>query len=742
MRGTKLFFTLMTLKGLLVIIPIAEVYSKEVNQREEFVPIEVIGERLILPTKEPEERVHTGYEITLEGMRLLQTKGQMNVWQVLELLPGVFFESTDPANLAGEQTSIRVRGIRGVLGTITVMGVPNYGGNPIGPRSYLYDLENFESIAVYKGAIPESLATGVGTRGGLVELRPLFPMEKPSVNLSLTTGNFDFRRVFARFDTGTLSNLNTKLSVSASYTEADKWKGLGKVGPRKNLNLQLHQPLTPHLDLKLFFNLNDQKYHRYRYLSYTEVLDLEKNRRLDFVNDPTSHLHFEYNKAEHLNRDLMAFLSHKLSRQIKLSLKGYLTSEDADILEGVSNLMGRPGVQRRIRDHERRGLIPEIFISFGQHSLSLGYHYERSLMEIFTENYWINGTNLQYRGLGVVASASPTYTHSPYLQISGNFGKCNYKLGLKYFYMREEPGEGFVWNTTTMSLQRAPDLDRERRTYDIFLPSFGISYSLREGLEVYGTYGRTFIRPYAYLPLVSLYNRLRGNFTRAGVTLKELFRGLDIERTDTLELGIRGRKGNLEGNVVLYYSYHDKLLTMISDPRVLDGGRPVSYRQNVGTARGLGIEGNFQYFFGRNSYFFLNPTYQVLTYAKDIEFRGMRYAVKGKQVVDTPRVLIVSGLNLRIGNWSIMPRLKYQGKRYGDLAHREKIGDYLVADLNLTYSLPKFYTFKDVSLTLEVNNVFDRKYISLISTFDDAVEGTTYGIGAPFSVRFGLKFRY
>lgn len=181
---------------------------------------------------------------------------------------------------------------------------------------------------------------------------------------------------------------------------------------------------------------------------------------------------------------------------------------------------------------------------------------------------------------------------------------------------------------------------------------------------------------------------------------------------------------------------------MISDQRVHDGGRPVSYRQNVGTAKGLGIEGNFQYFFGRNSYFFLNPTYQVLTYARDIEFRGIRYEVKGKQVVDTPKVLIVSGLNLRIGNWSIMPRIKYLGKRYGDLAHREKIGDYLVADLNLTYSLPKFYTFKDVSLTLEVNNVFDRKYISLISAFDDAVEGTTYGIGAPFSVRFGLKFRY
>ena len=52
------------------------------------------------------------------------------------------------------------------MGAMTVAGVPNYGGNPMGPREYLYDMENFENIAVYKGAVPADLGTGVGARGG------------------------------------------------------------------------------------------------------------------------------------------------------------------------------------------------------------------------------------------------------------------------------------------------------------------------------------------------------------------------------------------------------------------------------------------------------------------------------------------------------------------------------------------------------------------------------------------------
>ncbi|BAU23001.1 tonB-dependent receptor [Caldimicrobium thiodismutans] len=141
--------------------------SEEIKETKELPEVVVKGEKLILPTKETGETVYTGVEITREGIELSGERGKGNVWEALSIIPGVIFESVDPANLSAEQSNVRIRGVRGYLGGLTVQGVPNYGANPIGPRAYLYDLENFESIALYKGAVPVNLGAGVGNRAGL-----------------------------------------------------------------------------------------------------------------------------------------------------------------------------------------------------------------------------------------------------------------------------------------------------------------------------------------------------------------------------------------------------------------------------------------------------------------------------------------------------------------------------------------------------------------------------------------------
>jgi iron complex outermembrane recepter protein len=95
----------------------------------------------------------------------------------------VTVESIDLYGLAAEQKNIRVRGVRGFLGAMTVAGVPNYGGNPMGPREYIYDTENFDSIAVYKGAVPADLGTS------------------------------NYSRSFIRLDSGNLPRTGTGLSL-------------------------------------------------------------------------------------------------------------------------------------------------------------------------------------------------------------------------------------------------------------------------------------------------------------------------------------------------------------------------------------------------------------------------------------------------------------------------------------------------------------------------------------------------
>ena len=49
---------------------------------------------------------------------------------------------------------------------------------------------------------------------------------------------------------------------------------------------------------------------------------------------------------------------------------------------------------------------------------------------------------------------------------------------------------------------------------------------------------------------------------------------------------------------------------------------------------------------------------------------------------------------------------------------------------------------KGLKFSLEFDNIFNKKYVSVINAMDDAVSGTTYGVGAPFTVRGSISFSF
>ncbi|MCI5168385.1 MAG: TonB-dependent receptor, partial [Candidatus Electrothrix sp. GM3_4] len=146
-------------------------------EEKEMPEVLVSGEKLITPTMQASETVYTGSEITAKGIEIQGVKATTSVYGALDMLPGINVESADSNGLGAEMGTVRVRGVKGALGALTVEGVPNYGGNPIGPRDYLYDMENMESISMYKGAMPGDIGTGVGSRGGSLQLKPDWPHE-------------------------------------------------------------------------------------------------------------------------------------------------------------------------------------------------------------------------------------------------------------------------------------------------------------------------------------------------------------------------------------------------------------------------------------------------------------------------------------------------------------------------------------------------------------------------------------
>jgi len=277
-----IFWVFMVFIGLLQ-VPIATAEENVVRLDE----IVVAGKKLIIPTKQTHESVYTGSEITKKGLESQGTKATVSVYEAINVLPGLTVESTDPYGLAAEQKNIRIRGVRGYLGAMTVSGIPNYGGNPMGPREYIYDTENLESIAVYKETVPADLGTGVGARGGAVELRPLWPKKEFGFDFSQGIGGNRYRRTFLRLDSGALLTLNTRFALSYSYSEADKWKGPGDLGPRNNAALMISHQIMDNEEMKIWFNYNDTEQNLYRPLSYSEAKNLGSYYNKDYNNSLT-----------------------------------------------------------------------------------------------------------------------------------------------------------------------------------------------------------------------------------------------------------------------------------------------------------------------------------------------------------------------------------------------------------------------------------------------------------------------
>ncbi len=707
---------------------------------------EVTAPKLIVPTRQANETVYTGTAVTSEGIERQGRKAETSVHNAIDMLPGVNTESPDATGLTAETSNMRVRGMRSSGGTLSVEGIPNWGGNPIGARDYIYDLQNFNDVSVYKGATPGDIGSGVGTRGGSIVLRPKWPGERFAGSVGLSVGSDRYRRLFARIESGKLNASGTAIAAAASYSKSDKWRGPGELGPRMNANFTLSQPLGDTMDLKLWLNHNKLDQHLYRAMTYAQTRDLAANYKLDFNPSLTGsaaqdYLYYGYNRGTYRNDDALAIFTWRPSASATITLKPYYAKEDTQIYQGGPQQGGR--VQLRNRDIIRKGVVSEIAADFGPVQGVLGYHWESSDSNISSSNYRITAGGLVYNGVGIYGTSGTSYTRSPYLKLSGKAGQLNWQAGLKHFSFAEAASDGYMTGPAPLFAPiRTPDYDRKAKTYSIWLPSLGLAYDLTPQTQLQASAGRNFLRPYSYMPLINTYNNNRPAFVAGGVTLQDMFDGYGIEKSSSFDLGMRYQGEHFDLTPTLFYGKHKGLLTTIADSRVMVGtpSKPVQYQQNVGKATSYGLEMAFNAYVNDRLSIFVNPTYTHFTYDADITGAP---GSKGRQVVDTPRFMARTGLSYRWGNFEINPSIRYLGPRFGDAAHTERIGSHVVADLALNYTRKKALGNATLKAGLELNNLFNRKYVAVVNASDDNQGGAaSYMAGAPFgaALKVGLEW--
>jgi len=700
----------------------------------------VTGKKIVTPTRQTNETVYTGTEITRKGLEAQGSKASMSIYEAIDILPGVVVEGSDSFGLAAEQRYIRIRGVRGYFGALTVEGIPNYGGNPMGPRDYIYDMENLNSIAVYNGAVPADLGTGVGARGGAIELRPMWPLEEFTVDFRQGIGEYGYTRSFLRIDSGELLSWNTAISASYSYAETEKWRGPGHVGPRNNVSFMLSQPMGNLGVIRLWYNYNCMKQHLYRPLTYAEVEDLHGNYHNDY-NDELVGInsvdidYYGYNRGEYANHDVFMVIPVTLSDSFILTLKPYYSKEDADISGGLPSMGGV--IRERERDIERYGIISQLDWDSSWVTASLGYWYESSDMVIRAEMY--EPGSYEFRGYGMyLKNDGNGIVNSPFFKLAGKYGRFRWQGGVKYFHYTDPAGQGYVSSPPSYESVEAEDLYREENVYDEFLPTAGISYRISDSIEFYSSYGRNQIRPYAYMPLINLYNQQRAKFQAAGITLNELFDGYDMEISDNYEVGSRFEKGMLEIAAAVFYSEQNNLLTKVYDPRV-----DLDYYQNVGDATGYGVEMGINAYLEDYATFFLNTTYTSLTYDDDLTYQGTTLDTEDNQVVDVPEWTLKSGVIFTRKGFQIVLKERYVGERYGNAEHTEKIDDHIITDFSIGYTKNNLSVFKSLKVMAEFTNIFNEEYVSGINPMDSNRGGNpSYYVGAPRTALMKLSMQF
>lgn len=715
----------------------------EISKELQIVEIKEIA----TPTRQTGDALFTGTSITRSGIELQGAWANSSIFGTLNILPAIWVESQDPYGLSEKTT--RIRGAQGNFTGVTIEGIPNYGVMPIGARDDIYDMENMNTIALYKGATPSDLGSATGSRAGVVELKWARPTEKPGLKFMQTSGTNKYSRTYARIETGK-TKTNSKAFISFSHTQADKWKGTGVLADRNNVALGINQTIGKKLELDLFANYNKALKNTFKALTFNQVDSLDKYFELDFNptlvgNAKSDANYFDYNKGDYENIDLMIFAKYRVTSNINAELKLYYSTENAFYNNTTSSGSGASTkylVQERTRDLTKLGFTPELNGNIKSIRWSIGYWHENFDNLVHLYNNQITDSSLNRLGYAFyTVPKGGGKIISPYLKIAREGMKFSWQFGLKYFIFKEPEADRYKAATAdSLKTTAESDLHSNALEEEIFLPSFGVGYKINKKFEVFANYGKNYMRPYQYVPTISIYMANKAKFQAANMTLQSIFDGWKMEVSNNFDLGLRFETKKLSTAISFYYGKHSNTLATVYDSIV-----KVNYQQNVGDMEAYGVE--FEMYFSPLKSFSLyaNPSYTRMYYIDNLQkLIGTEISIlelKGKQIPATPVFSIKAGAVYSQKWFTANLRVNHSGERFGVANSSEVIDSYSVFDFGISGKVTKIWILKNTEIGLEVKNLTNSKYVGMINASDDNNPGTTtYFAGSPRTLVASLRF--
>lgn len=722
------------------------------------------------PDQKPEEVSVIGQGSTRQIQtftreQLSQAAPGTNPLKVLGQLPGVSFNSSDPLALDPYSANVYMRGFTEDQLGFTLDGIPlgaqGYGSSGQGYGNIgginvnsAITSENIERVNVSQGAGAVDVASA-SNLGGVMQFFSLDPSEKPGGTISQAFGSYNTVRTFVRLDSGVLNTSGTRLFISYSRADEDKWKGAGDMF-QQQVNAKLVQPLKDYGTLSVFFDWDDEAESTYSDLS-KNILDT-LGSRIDYyypnytaayraaqgiyppgynrLEDPLDASYYDgpskavnYLAGVKLDLDLADDLEWKTTAYGHgKDFAGYYTSPYYPSPDGAPL-----SEEEFASTSQREGVTSDLIYHLDQHTIDAGLWYEHMHAyvpeNLYSEPVLGEGSPLNPLGNLPTPYATPwaysyedntfqahvqdTYQVAPNLRVNAGFRSL--------FFTGTSSISQNIYAYTGYPTLAAGALSAN----NAFLPQFSANWRFAPHHEAFFDFSenmRTFSQsgfeegsPWGVA--------LPSTFTALQQTLKP-------EQDFVYEVGYRYTSKPVIGLLTLYHVDFSNRLQAIAVGPLADIQSTIA---NVGDVKMNGLDASIILRPVEGLSFSNSVSLNSAAYQSDLTTGGVTYALKDKQEVNYPEFMYKTNLSYTRDNATAHIDAQYMGHRYISYDNDNAAPGYWVSNAGMSYTLHCACAAKKITLGLNIYNLFNAKYISITGETGNPLAGDyqTFQIGAP-----------
>lgn len=695
-------------------------------------------------------------------------------FQTVATLPGVNFQSSDPFGSYEWSTRISVRGFNQNQLGFTLDGVP------LGDMSYGNDNGLHISRAISSENIAKSeLAQGTGALGtastsnlgGTLAFTSINPSDKLGLTASTSYGSDNAVHEFVRLDSGKLAT-GTSAYVSYSFQQADKWKGSG-LQKQQQINSKLVQEIGADATVTGFLNYSVRRENDYQDMSLEMINRLGSN--WDNISDnwplavaaanayltggklpaPFATIDDAYYNAAGLRNDVLGGVSAdwSVTKDIEVKVTGYGHNNTGRGLWWTpyaptsAFIPGGAPISVRTTEYaiSRYGVTGSLTWTLGDHTIEGGVWYENNNFHQARRFYALKAdgsgvTSLQFPSNPMAtqwAWAFNTTTLVFHLQDSW---KVTDALKVNFGFKTQDVNNGahFLADQVTAPFKAslaATQLTSGKIKTDVgFLPQAGVNYAINDANEVFADYSKNQRAFVSVATGVSPFATTQQGFDGIKKTLKP-------ESSQTIEAGYRYNSGAVQAVLAGYYvMFKNRLLATQSGAGIV--GNPVVLA-NVGSVTSKGIEAAGTWHFTdvawvSSSYSFNESTYDDNTYNG---LGALIMKTKDKTTTDAPKHILNVGLNYDNGALFGNIDVSAMSKRYFTYEADQSVGGRTLVSLTAGYRLHTDNLADGLELQVNVQNLFDEKYVSTIGSNGFGANGDNQTLlpGSPRAVFVSLK---